>query len=113
MMSMLSLAPHISKFIIISASAVISFLPMLIPFCCGAREYRLCFVGLIAVCAILLVYVLIERKRISYRFDIIDLSIAVYLAAGLLNMYARLRFTKMNLCVGNIQRLATIRPNCF
>lgn len=86
MMSMLSLAPHISKFMIISASAVISFLPMLIPFCCGAREYRLCFVGLMALCAILLVYVLVERKRISYRFDIMDLSIAVYLTAGLLNM---------------------------
>lgn len=78
--------PQISGFCRILASVVISFLPMLIPFCCGAREYRLCFVCLMALCAILLVYVLVERKRISYRFDIMDLSIAVYLTAGLLNM---------------------------
>lgn len=83
---MSSIVISISSLCRISASAIITFLPMLIPFCCGAMEYRLCFVGLIAVCAILLVYVLVNRKRISCRFDIIDLSIAAYLTAGLLNM---------------------------
>lgn len=78
--------PQISGFCRISISAVITFLPMLIPFCCGAKEYRLCFAGLMAICTILLVYVLVNRKEISYRFDIIDLSIAAYLAAGLFNM---------------------------
>lgn len=86
MILMLSIVPYINKFMIISASAVISFLPMLIPFCCGTREYRLCFVGLIVICAILFVYVLVNRKGISYRFDIVNLSIAAYLTAGLLNM---------------------------
>ena len=83
---MSSIVISISSLCRISASAVISFLPMLIPFCCGAREYRLCFVGLIVICAILLAYVLVNRNVISYRFDIIDLSIAAYLIAGLLNM---------------------------
>ena len=83
---MTSIVISISGFCRISASAIITFLPMLIPFCCGAREYRLCFAGLMVICAILLVYVLVSRKEISYRFDIIDLSIAAYLAAGLLNM---------------------------
>ena len=59
---------------------------MPLPFCYGAREYRLCFVGHIVICAILLVYEFVNRKGISYIFDIIDLSIAAYLAAGLLNM---------------------------
>jgi len=80
------IASYINRFNKLSAAAIISFLPMLIPCCCGAREYRLCFAGFIAVCVILLVYVLANRKEISYRFDIIDISIVAYLAAGLLNM---------------------------
>ncbi len=83
---MSSVASYTNQFCKVSALAVISFLPMLIPFCCGAREYWLCFVGLIVICAILLAYVLVNRNVISYRFDIIDLSIAAYLIAGLLNM---------------------------
>ena len=83
---MSSVASYTNQFCKVSALAVISFLPMLIPFCCGAREYWLCFVGLIVICAILLAYVLVNRNVISYRFDIKDLSIAAYLMAGLLNM---------------------------
>lgn len=87
------LAPYVNGVCYISTVAVISFLPMLMPFCCGAKEYQIYFAAFMVLCSILLLYVVNrnanKKLHVSeqlFRIVITDLFFAIYLAAGLLNM---------------------------
>ena len=81
--------PHINRICCILTSAVIAFLPVLIPYCCGAKEYQIYFAAFIALCSTLLLYVVNNnagRKTCLYRIVITDIFFAIYLVMGLLNM---------------------------
>lgn len=87
------LAPYVNGVCYISTLAVISFLPMLIPFCSGAKEYQIYFAAFTVLCSILLLYVVnrIANKKLHvrkqlFRIVITDLFFAIYLASGLLNI---------------------------